>query len=489
MTPKTAIKAPKTEKTAKSPTCRVFIDPRQLKPSPENEKIYRPVNPKDPEVIALGKSISKNGVLEELKITKDWYIVSGHRRQVGAILAGLDVVPCTVLDYYRGGGDEADDPDSYIRLLASHNCQRVKSRAEAAREAFVKVDKEDAYRRLIEYRDESARIIVETQPVRYRGPRPKINMNIKGAMVTAIIGVIFALRNLWPISVRQVHYRLLNNPPMRNKRDRYENNSQCYDDTSDLLVRLRLTGKVPWEAIGDDTRPQTIWSVHTGPSTFIEKELSGFLRGYRRNLQQSQPNHIEVVAEKLTVEGIIRPVCGKYNIPYSIGRGYDSITPVKAMADRFFASGKEKLVLLGLSDHDPDGHGLADSLMSVLREDFGVPLEFVRVAIKPEHITRFKLPAKPQDAKKTSSRYEDFAMKHGDSTWELEALDPENIRKLLVEAIDSVLDLEAFNHELEAEKKDWVSIDTVRRETANATREILEGVEFPYDEEGDGDGD
>ena len=94
-------------------------------PAEENESIYRPVNPDDPEVVALAKSIREYGVQEPLVITEDGYIVSGHRRFVAAKLAGLEEAPCRVLPIRRH-----DDPNKFVRLLAEYNRQRVKTRDE-----------------------------------------------------------------------------------------------------------------------------------------------------------------------------------------------------------------------------------------------------------------------------------------------------------------------------------------------------------------------
>jgi hypothetical protein len=51
------------------------------------------------------------------------------------------------------------------------------------------------------------------------------------------------------------------------------------------------------------------------PARFFELQLSEFLTGYYRNRQQSQPNHIEIIAEKLTVRTILSSVADKYSIP------------------------------------------------------------------------------------------------------------------------------------------------------------------------------
>src|SRR5262245_6270134 len=60
----------------------------------KNDVLYKPVNEKDPEIQALAASIAEYGVREPLVITLDNYILSGHRRYVGAKLAGLEFVPC-----------------------------------------------------------------------------------------------------------------------------------------------------------------------------------------------------------------------------------------------------------------------------------------------------------------------------------------------------------------------------------------------------------
>ena len=72
-------------------------------------------------------------------------------------------------------------------------------------------------------------------------------------------------------------------------------------------------------AISDETRPISIFDVFTDPGPFIGREIDDFLKGYFRDLMQSQPNHIEIVGEKNTVGGLIKPVAMKYCIPVTTG--------------------------------------------------------------------------------------------------------------------------------------------------------------------------
>jgi hypothetical protein len=75
---------------------------------------------------------------------------------------------------------------------------------------------------------------------------------------------------------------------------------------------------------------------------------------------QSQPNHSEIIGEKNTIGSIIRPVAAEYCIPMTLGRGYCSLPPRHEMAKRFQRSGKEKLLILILSDFDPDGETVSN---------------------------------------------------------------------------------------------------------------------------------
>jgi hypothetical protein len=67
-----------------------------LRPSPENDQLYKPVSPSDPDVQDLAAGIRRDGLLEPLVVTLDNYILSGHRRRVACKLAGLTEVPCRV---------------------------------------------------------------------------------------------------------------------------------------------------------------------------------------------------------------------------------------------------------------------------------------------------------------------------------------------------------------------------------------------------------
>ncbi len=85
-----------------------------------------------------------------------------------------------------------------------------------------------------------------------------------------------------------------------------------------------------------------------------------------------------------------------------------------------------------------------------------------------------KLPPKMK-AKKSSSRYAKFAMKYGDNVFELEAVPPESLQKILRRAIDDVLDVAAFNAEIDADKRDAAYLDGVRRSLSKVLGNLRPG--------------
>jgi hypothetical protein len=231
----------------------------------------------------------------------------------------------------------------------------------------------------------------------------------------------------------------------------------------DLLTRARLDGKIPFDAIADPTRKFATWVLDRTPQQFFKRELDNFLNGYARDYQQSQPNYIEIVGEKNTIEGSIRDVAMGFCIPYTLGRGYCSIEPRYRMAQRFRKSGKEKLIVLILSDFDPEGEDIAHSFARSMRDDFGInDIQAKKVCLTYDQALDYELP-QTFEIKKTSSRYPEFAAKYGDRAHELEALPAAEQSKLLEQAIDEALDIDAYNTELDAEKEDCTKIETIRQ--------------------------
>jgi ParB-like chromosome segregation protein Spo0J len=430
----------------------------KLMDSGRNDLIYRPVNAEDPEIQNLARSIMDLGLIEPMVISKDGFIIAGHRRKLACELAGLEKVDCVVRPI------SFNHPD-FMKLLREANRQRVKGFEETCREAVADATDRPEHIRsnLLDEIAERSRVPVAAMDIIGTKSRAEIKGN--RPLLDAAIKIIDELEDFWPISDRAIHYQLLNDPPLKHRSKAgsiYRNDKNSYNTLTGVLTRGRLSGEIPWEAIGDETRPMVVWNVQKNVAPFIKNQLDRFMKGYNRDYMQSQPNHIEIVGEKLTIKSIIDPVAMKYCIPYTIGRGYSSINPRHEMAERFRESGKSKLIILILSDLDPDGVEIAQSFARSMRDDFGLEVHAVKVALTKEQITELNLSRSYMKAKKGSKNYEKFKKDYGEYVYELEALTHQKLEELLTETIESIVAIDAFNHELKEEQKEKIHLGEYR---------------------------
>lgn len=440
-----------------------------LKPHPLNDEIYKRIDPDSPDMRALTKSVRRLGILEPLVVTTEGYIVSGHRRFASATKAGLKQVPGRRLPF------ASSDP-AFPRLLVAFNAQRTKSADEILREEFILTDPDAPHRELVEHRKQQARVKVDGIQIEGKKTRSFISA-AKAPFLAAIKTILDDLKDFWPVSDRQIHYGLLNAPPLihaSKPASRYRNDAKFYKCLVELLTRARIAGLIPFEAIHDPTRPVTFWNVHLSANPFIREEVNGFLKNYWRDLLQSQPNFVMMLGEKNTIEPIIRPVAMEYTVPFMIGRGYSSLPPRHDIATRFKKSGKTKLILLVLSDHDPEGSDICHSFARSIRDDFGIPdVHAVKVALTGKQVKELNLPA-GMVAKAGSSRRKKFVERHGELVHELEALSPARLQQFVREAIESVIDMGLFRREQEQERRDAVELATARQRIQSAMRPQLD---------------
>jgi DNA-binding Lrp family transcriptional regulator len=453
---------PRAKSTQGTEVCQYEVCTSAIEPASLNDQLYDPVDQAEPSFLALVDNIQENGILEPLVVSADGYILSGHRRHAAAEHLGLKHIPVRV----RYDISYGSDPNTFLRLLASFNRQRVKTTSEQLREE-VALTSDYSLARVRDLRRDAA-AVNSGGVVRLRGEKRRSVIQDKQQLRSAIIQVVNGERKNWPLSDRAVHYRLLNIPNLvRNDRTKtpYENTSACYDDATNMLTRLRLDGSIPFEAIADETRPVTLWDTHRNVGDFVRQECDRFLANYWRNLLQSQPNWIELLVEKNTVASQLRNVAAKYTVPMTSGRGYSSLPPRKDMVDRFFKSGREKLVVVVVSDFDPEGQDIPNSFGVSLRDDFEVPEEqlvIVKAALTAEQIRTMNL-HEGQLSKDTSSRYKRFVAEHGERAWELEALTADQLREIVEATIRKVLDLESFEAEVEREEREQEELDEKRR--------------------------
>jgi hypothetical protein len=105
--------------------------------------------------------------------------------------------------------------------------------------------------------------------------------------------------------------------------------------------------------------------------------------------------------------------------------------------------------VLHFGDHDPSGvhcFSALDEDVVAFAEYYGGDIEFVRLAVTPEQARRFRLPSAPPKA--TDRRRFD-----SNETWQLEALDPRDLARIVGIAIEERIDRATYEAVLTDEQK------------------------------------
>jgi hypothetical protein len=450
----------------------VHVDARSLIPSPENETLYRKRGAKDADFARLVESVRREGVQAPLLVSTDNYVISGHQRQRAAVITKRFTVPVIRLNLRRSDHSS----DQWLAILREHNCGREKTFDELVREKLVDIDPEEAVAHIVDDRVKRSGARVATIDIGDREMKRYGISPVKRGMLEAVLEVLRDLDEYLPVSLRAIHYRLLVKTFFRNTKTGtpYRNDLESYKDLSRLTTRMRINEQIPWESICDETRPVTTWSCWPNAADFIGEQCDEFLRGYARDLLQSQQQHFEIVVEKLTVHNFIQTVAMRYRMPVVVMRGNSGIDARYQIVRRFRESGKDSLLLLCAGDCDPDGDSIVDSTLRSLRDDFHVEnVRGVRVAMTHEQADQLRLP-QMLEAKESSPNYRAFVRKHGRrDCYELEAVPVEWLQARTDEAIRQVIDIEAYNHEVGEQKREAGGImarrlavlDMLRRQT------------------------
>lgn len=445
-----------------------IVDIRSVKPSPENDEIYGEVG-YDEKMQELIDSIWSRGLEEPIIVSADNYIVSGHRRYFACRQTAMEEIPIRRKSFTRQHSLE-----QWPRILIEYNPQRVKGARSLLKEAMLRFA-DQPQQLLKQHKIESIRVDAEFTTVDGIKSVPSIGRR-QYEFLKACVDVVNRLKEFWPLQVRQIHYNLLNNPPLTQivKRSgkpedhwRYRNTQECYSRLVTLLVSARYHGHISWDAIDDPTRPHFPNRGFDSLSEYVDQQMGSFLCGYHLDRQKSQPRHIEVLGEKNTLLQTLKPVCCEFYVPLTIGRGCCSHTVWRDIARRFKDSGKDRMSLLVLSDHDAAGFDLADDSVRSLRDLWGVPVDFHRVAVNQGQIEELNLQGDFNPEKAAGTKLEKYKERTGaDRSWELEALDPSYLQDQVRQAILDNMDMSLYDETVAREGEDVRALAAIRRELA-----------------------
>ena len=458
-----------------APAHQEFIATGDLIETPENWTIYNGTA-NDPAFLELVDSVRDNGFLQPLTISRDHYILNGHRRHAAAVKLGLAFVPIVREDILV----ESMPPAERLKVLAKFNAgSRQKTQQELVRESMVSVDPEAA---VIAATNRRTQLFTKSKTsfsvVSSRGKVARTSVTkSREKFLFAALAVLqeFDAADHLPVSIRSIHYRLLGCGVRTSKSkaghvygEGFRNDKRI--DSSAFLSRLitdaRAEGIIQDDWISDDTRPCKVPGVHKNPADYVEAEIGNIFDTYWADIHQDQPFHVEVMVEKNTLFNLLwRKVASPLRLPLESARGYSSGSQRHRINERFLASGKSDLVIVYAGDHDPDGMEMPMALTKYMENDLGTKPRVIRAGVTMEQIRRLNLPP-DMDAKITSSRFKAYVADTGETvSWELDSLPFDELVASVTAACKSVMDMDILNTALEQEKQDDVRLAQLRAAT------------------------
>lgn len=335
------------------------------------------------------------------------------------------------------------------------------------------------------------------------------------------------------VHLRRMHYQLVSLPGIKRADGLpYENTESDWSYLCEAAKQARYLGLVAPEAFVDRRNPEphlfrqdglrrcpgwepeSVWwelpRIHADLSGDLDWALPGYrIYGYEYG-EDLQPFHIEVWAEKSTMNDVLVPVCRRYGINLVTGLGFMSITSVIELLKRVADSGKPCRVFY-ISDFDPAGDGMPTAVARQIEYWLHTyPLE-VDIRLNPlvltkEQVIAYKLPRTP--IKETDRRKAHFEECYGEGAVELDALEalcPGELARLVEAAIAQYRDeelprklretrkaleemlaeewaatLEPCQEELEALKEEvYQVVEVYQKELQNLERRLQQDLE-PY---------
>jgi hypothetical protein len=221
-----------------------------------------------------------------------------------------------------------------------------------------------------------------------------------------------------------------------------------------LLKEARERDDIPWDWIVDETRTVERMATWADPAEYARATV----RDYRRDFWKRQPVRCEVWSEKGTVRGVLQPVLDKYAVGFRVMHGFGSATSVYDISQD--DDGRRELIALYAGDWDPSGLFMSEEdLPNRLIEYGGHHVELRRIALTGEHVPR--LPSFPATDKRKDPRYKWFCDRYGDHCWELDAIDPNELRDCVESAILELIEPKAWKRCVTINEAERHSLETI----------------------------
>lgn len=244
----------------------------------------------------------------------------------------------------------------------------------------------------------------------------------------------------YDLTLRQLYYQFVS-------RDLIPNTQRSYDRLGSIINDARLAGLVDWSHMVDRTRNAQTLPHWESPRDIIRTTS----RQFNIDLWKNQEYRPEVWIEKDALIGVIEWICTENDVLYFSCRGYNSQSEMwrAAMRMQEHVKAGQKPVILHLGDHDPSGLDMSRDILDRIRSVFRVrPIEFRRLALNMDQIEDADPSLPPNPTKITDSRSGPYIEEHGNESWELDALQPAFIERLIEVALDDLRDANQWEEDI-----------------------------------------
>lgn len=281
-------------------------------------------------------------------------------------------------------------------------------------------------------------------------PRPRGFIDWKPrAAALSLVGNVQAVLDEYqdhlPLTLRQIFYRLVG-------AYQFPKTEKDYDRLTEVMGKARRSRMIPFSAIRDDGFHNSGWHGYATIDQ-AKRSLQAAAKHYRIDRQRGQPVRLAVWCEATGMVPQLERVCTPYSVPVYSSGGFDSLTVKYNMARKFAGIGAVRILHLG--DHDPSGVHVFGSLDEDIRafiQELGGKTEFIRLAVLPEHIDRYRLdtaPAKDSDRRAFT----------GD-TVQAEALPPDVLADILDSAVQKNMDMAIYRQAVNEEETERSALVT-----------------------------
>ena len=253
------------------------------------------------------------------------------------------------------------------------------------------------------------------------------------------------------LTLRQLYYQFVSRAWIANKDTEYKRLGNIINDA-------RLAGLLDWNYIIDRTRNLRALGHWPNPGSVLDSAAYGYLT----DRWAAQPHRVEVWIEKDALVGVIAGACNRLDVPYFSCRGYTSQSELWGAAQRLIRHAKngQDPIVIHLGDHDPSGIDMTRDITDRLAL-FGASATVRRIALNMDQVRAYNPP--PNPAKLTDARASGYIARHGDQSWELDALDPATLDALVERTILDYRDQQTWDDDTAAMEADRARLTEIAR--------------------------